>query len=200
MNYTYHTAMTARVIAATVRQEETKASTLVCYQCKCEGRLCYVVKLKHSMYKFIKKGRQITCPIHECTQTTSQWALRFHRTLVNLNLQELHGIVWDWFDVPENHHMHIDAAVFLGTRCIRFEIDGEAHFDSTKTQRDHNDVDKDAILRRFNVKMLRLHYMDADIWAQCILSFLNSECSSISYTPSYSECLEPHETKHVLSL
>jgi hypothetical protein len=160
--------------------------------------------LKKSMQKFMKAGKRIKCPVHENPNATSQWALRFYKLVECLKLQDdIHGVVWDWFDVPDNHHMHIDATLFAGDSCYRFEIDGETHFDSSGTQRSDADLRKDAILREYSVRLLRLHYRDADKWADYMQHFITwsqqgEVQNSVVYTGSYRDCLDSADAAHVL--
>lgn len=161
--------------------------------------------LKRSIEKLKNGGKRITCPVHESTKATSQWAQLFYRVVAALSVgRTVHGIVWDWFDVPENHHMHIDATVFAGAECFRFEIDGQNHFLSSETLRSEVDMQKDAVLRKYNIRLLRLHYRDAGMWSDYISQYIrntaNTVLATIAYSRSYLECLEEHEQQDVIHL
>ena len=196
--------MTRLVSTASVRNSGGKSVALWCYQCECQNELCYVVKLRKSMSKFKKTGKRITCPVHESPIATSQWAQKFYKLVASHKAHSIQGIVWDWYDVPGNHHMHIDATVFAGDSCFRFEIDGETHFDSSGTQRSEIDIDKDAILRAHGVNLLRLHYRDVNEWPKYVQHFLSAggakSKGTVMYTGSYRQCLDCHEAVHVLDV
>ena len=137
---------------------------------------------------------------------TSKYALSFYSIVQGLDatLQDVHGIIWDWFDVPDsdcsNHKMHIDATVFLGSSCIRFEIDGETHFKDNLTSRLHTDEQKDDVLREAGVGMLRLHYMDTEQWPLYVKSALQHGVNTVQYTASYRQCLHPEEYQYIMSI
>jgi hypothetical protein len=194
--------MTQLVANASARYPDGQRSTLQCFNCGCEGGICFVVMKRKSVKKMQLEGRAIKCPIHQGT-TSSVYAHKFYATIRQLQC-EVQGIVWDWFDVPDdessNHKMHIDASVFCGAVCTRFEIDGETHFHSRGTSRDDNDERKDCILRQSGVGLLRLHYMDVDYWPQYIQNALNVNYQTVKYTKSYMECLHPADHECVVSL
>ena len=89
--------------------------------------------------------------------------------------------------------MHIDACVFVGTSCVRFEIDGEAHFTSLGTERDWRDVEKDSVFRLLGVGLVHLHWRDEQVWLEYIRHALCSHNTALVYTPTFKECLEAHE-------
>lgn len=199
-----HSDMTQRVRRLSARQPPGNTKSLQCYSCGCDGGMCYVVMKRKSVLRMQKQGRSIKCPIHQNHMHASTYALRFYAVVQELALNNVHGIVWDWFDVPDsgssNHKMHIDATVLHGETCMRFEIDGETHFSSDGTSRVAIDEEKDDVLRDAGVGILRLHYLDVDIWAQCVLCALQRQDSSVKYTPSYRHCLHPAEYKNILEL
>lgn len=197
-----HRDMSERVQRASVRQAPNKSCSLQCFSCGCKDDMCYVVLKKKSVYKMRKQGRGIKCPVHCNQRHTSTHALKFYAIIQELALEKMHGIVWDWFDVPDsdrsNHKMHIDATVFCGETCFRFEIDGEAHFSNSGTSRLPTDEEKDNVLRECGVGILRLHYLDVDTWAQSVLSVVERQHSTVEYTASYKYCLHPEEYKYIL--
>jgi hypothetical protein len=77
---------------------------------------------------------------------------------------------------------------------LRFEIDGQNHFLSSETLRSEVDMQQDTVLRKYNIRLLRLHYTDAEMWAdnisQYIRSTANTVLGTIAYSQSYQECLE----------
>jgi hypothetical protein len=151
---------------------------------------------KKSMQKSVAAlNSAVLCPVHQ-GRSSSKWATTFYDTLETLSANmQIHGVVWDWHDVPgaERHHMHIDACVFVGESCVRFEIDGEAHFMCQETCRDRRDIEKDAIFREQRVGLVHLHYRDVNLWEAFVKEALRTPRAKIQYSPSYSECLEEEE-------
>ena len=196
-------SMTKHVAKESARNPGEKCTTLQCFNCGCEEGLCFVVMKRKSVQKMQLEGRGIRCPIHQSSITTSTYARRFYACIRQVQCR-VQGIVWDWFDVPDdhksNHKMHIDASVFHGASCMRFEIDGETHFHSNGTERDGNDEIKDHILRAYGVGMLRLHYRDVEHWTQYIGFAINTKLQTVCYTSSYRECLHPADHKHIIDL
>jgi hypothetical protein len=151
---------------------------------------------KKSMQKNIAAlDSSVACPVHQ-GRSSSKWATRFYSIVESIATeQQVQGVVWDWHDVPGagNHHMHIDASVFVGTTCVRFEIDGEAHFSCLETARDWRDTKKDSLFSALGVGLVHLHWRDERQWEDYIRSSLTRPSTSLRYTPSYKDCLEPDE-------
>jgi hypothetical protein len=194
--------MTQSVQRASVRNPQAKSTALQCFSCGCEEGICFVVMKKKSVQKMKQQGRCIKCPIHHST-STSTYARRFYDAVRALDVQ-VRGIVWDWFDVPDdensNHKMHIDASVFCEASCIRFEIDGETHFHNSGTSRNNLDEQKDALLREHSVDMVRLHYMDAERWGEYVMIAVTKTHGTVRYTGSYRHCLHPSDYKYIIWL
>lgn len=195
--------MTQRVVAASARHAGKHNISLQCFACGCPEGLCFVVLKRKSVQKMKQQGRCIRCPIHHSKTSSSSYTRKFYSIIHSLDC-DVHGIVWDWFDVPEyqsnSHMMHIDATVFCGEACIRFEIDGETHFHHNNAIRDSNDECKDSILREHGVGMLRLHYMDVERWRRYVVSAVESRYTDVHYTASYQGCLDPEEQDNVVVL
>lgn len=198
-----HDTMTQRVARASARNPQDKSISLQCFNCGCEGGICFVVLKRKSVQKMKQQGRCIKCPIHHSTTTSSTYAHRFYDIVRRLD-GEVHGVVWDWFDVPDdensNHKMHVDASVFYGTRCFRFEIDGETHFHSSGTSRDTLDEHKDDVLRECGVDMVRLHYKDVEQWSNYVRVAVTQVCHTVRYTDTYKDCLHPSEYEYIMEL
>lgn len=195
--------MTQRVRRASARYTQEKSSLLYCFSCGCEEGKCFIVLTKRSVQSRKKKGGTIKCPIHDGGTSSSTYAVRFYDMIKNIS-SKVHGIVWDWHDVPSDefssHRMHIDASVFCDTSCKRFEIDGETHFWHKCTVRDAIDEDKDYVLHCHRVGLLRLHYRDVEQWEQYVRTAMESQMQSVRYTKSYEECLHPAEHEHIMKL
>lgn len=188
--YNVDAAMTERASVASMCGD----STVQCFKCDCAAGLCYVALRSSSLTK--KKGARdsIKCPVHD--KPSSAYAQEFYTLLERRSKrQQMHGIIWDWYDVPQNHHMHIDATVFCGkaNKCSRFEIDGESHFIDNETARIDTDSEKDAHVTANGAGMLRLHYRDRDGWPTSISRALCKPPASVEYTSSYNGCLDDHE-------
>ena len=190
--------MSARLSTASLRNPGS--SELQCLRCDCNKRLCFVSMMQKSIQKSISAlNSSVVCPAHQ-GRSSSKWVINFYNTLETLAADmHIHGVVWDWHDVPGagNHRMHVDACVFVGTACVRFEIDGEVHFSSQGTARDWRDVAKDSIFRALAVGLVHLHWRDASIWESFIRTALQSESAAVEYTPSYHECLEADENARI---
>jgi hypothetical protein len=158
---------------------------------------------RKSVQKLQQEGRCIKCPTHHSNTTSSKYAHRFYEIIQGLN-HNVHAIVWDWFDVPDegksNHKMHIDASVFCGSACTRFEIDGETHFLDNNTRRHPLDEYKDYIMGQCGVCMVRLHYMDVESWEDYVSVAVETQVQTVRYTASYMECLDPEEYVHIIKL
>lgn len=202
----YHSEMSQRVARSSARYPQGKATQLQCFRCECAEGLCFVVMKKKSVQKMYKAGRCITCPVHQNTRHTSTYALKFYAIIQGLHSRthKVHGVVWDWFDVPanqnSNHKMHIDATVFYNDTCMRFEIDGETHFPINGTSRLHTDEEKDDVLRECGVGMLRLHYWDVEVWSRYVQAALRTPHRRVRYTAGYKHCLHPADEQYILEL
>lgn len=186
--YSVDAYMTSRVTAASLCED----STLQCLACDCKAGLCYVVLKKKSLGKKRRNGDSIKCPVHD--RHASEHVQQFYKVVETMAKKKgVHGIVWDWCDVPQDHHMHVDATVFCEGKHCRFEIDGENHFVDNETARICTDAAKDAYLAGCGAGMLRLHYRDKDEWSTHISSALENPACTVVYTPAYIECLEEHE-------
>jgi hypothetical protein len=187
--------MTTYVAKASLRNPQ--GSTLQCLKCDCSSNLCYVVMKKKSIQKSASSlASTVVCPVHD-GRSASKWARTFCTNVETIAAStRIDGIVWDWHDVPGcgNHHMHIDACVFSGAHCARFEIDGEAHFQVKETTRNWRDTMKDDLFRDLGVGLLHLHWRDVGDWEQFIMGALTCHSTAVSYTPSYRGCLEVHES------
>ena len=199
-------SMTQRVARASARIPAGSISSLQCFACGCTDGMCYVAMKRKSVQKMSREGRCIKCPVHQDPRHSSTYALKFHTIIQRLSLTKhsVHGIVWDWFDVPDsdasNHKMHIDATVFYSDTCMRFEVDGETHFSDNCTSRLLTDERKDDVLCACGVGMLRLHYMDCEQWERYILHAVNSGYTAVRYTASYRHCLHPEEYQHIVDI
>lgn len=188
--------MSAKLATASLRNPGS--TVLQCLSCDCENSDCFVSMKKKSMQKAVSAlNSTVLCPVHQ-GRSSSKWARQFYSTLKRVAASaqlQVHGVVWDWHDVPGagNHHMHIDACVFVGSHCARFEIDGEAHFLCQETARDRRDTRKDNIFRGLGVGLMHLHWRDEILWEDFIRSSLQRPSTGLQYTPSYQECLEPDE-------
>jgi hypothetical protein len=195
--------MTEQVLRASARLAERERNSLQCFNCGCEGGICFVAMRRKSFQKMTKHGRCIKCPVHQNTTTSSTHARTFYAIVRRLD-DNVQGIVWDWFDVPRdnnsNHRMHIDASVFCRDSCTRFEIDGETHFQSNGTSRDRLDEYKDIVLRENKVGMVRLHYMDVDRWNEYVVYAVKRAINTVLYTKSYMDCLHPADHGYVIGL
>lgn len=186
--YSIDAHMTSRVAAVSLCED----STIQCLTCHCEAGLCYIALKKKSLAKKRKSGNRIKCPVHG--QQASQHVLAFFEMVQTIaSKSAVDGIVWDWCDIPQDHHMHVDATVFTARGHSRFEIDGENHFMDGNTARLATDIAKDAHLRECGAGMLRLHYRDKDVWSAHISRALGKPQQYVAYTPAYIECLEEHE-------
>lgn len=184
--------MTSRARDASLCQD----STLKCLQCGCTKGLCYVVLKKRSLFKKQKNGDRIRCPVHD--NRTSYYTACFYDELMSVaDSLNVCGVVWDWVDLPQDHHMHIDATVFTNTSHYRFEIDGEQHFSDGETARKHLDETKDEYLNECGAGVFRLHYRDKDSWGLHICAALKEPRQLVQYSSSYKSCLEgEHIEKH----
>lgn len=202
----FDSCMTQRVRAASARYSQdyhNRSSSLLCFSCGCKDGLCFLALTKGSVLRMKQDGRCIKCPMHAGSTSSSKYVASLYDIIRNLN-SSVHGVVWDWHDVPadeySSHRMHIDASMFYGKSCTRFEVDGETHFKDNGTCRDDKDEAKDYVLRKHRVGMLRLHYNDVDKWREYVLCAMQNDNQTVRYTESYTQCLHPDEHQYVIML
>ena len=186
--------MSKRLCAASLRNPGRR--DLKCLRCECDSPLCHVAFLGRSISKRTTSQRgTVACPVHS-NVSGSKWALKFHDLIGKLSLPpqnlSVHGIVWDWHDLPGagNHHRHLDACVFVGKHCYRFEVDGEDHFRDNNSSRLVQDTIKDDILTSIGVALVRLHWRDEGSWERHVLCALLGKCTNggaVTYTYSYKD-------------
>jgi hypothetical protein len=192
--YAIDTDMTSRANAASLCAQ----STVQCLRCDCAARLCFVALKKKSLNKKKQHAEGIKCPVHD--KQSSEHVQEFFSLIQVLSQGvKIRGIVWDWCDVPQDHHMHVDATVFCESTHTRFEIDGENHFFDCATARIDTDALKDEYIRACGAGMVRLHFFETSTVGQlrdCIESALGTPPASVEYTNSYTECLDEHEKEN----
>lgn len=167
------------------------------FACTCSSGYCFKVMKVKSVQRSLQRKEEYPfgCPAHEAKDAK-------HSTLVTHFADIVHRddgaakIIWDWQCVPENGHMSIDASVFRGDRgWARFEVDGRVHFRRGQHMRTDTDIEKDRLLNKHELGMLRLHHADAELWHMYVTKHLSTAATRVSYTSSYRACLqgEPQE-------
>lgn len=168
------------------------SAEVLCFKCKCSESLCFVALKKKSLPHKKRKGGANKCPVQD--QEASQHVKDFFVEVMKLSCRvQVRGIVWDWKDIPNDHHMHVDAAVFCDRGTSRFDIDGENHFLNGGTTRIDTDIAKDSHVRASGAGMLRLHHRDKDSWCKSIEGALRTPPECMQYTASDVECLDEWE-------
>jgi hypothetical protein len=143
------------------------------------------------------------CRVHVGSTSSSVYALRFYDIIRNLESTRAWycmGLACFPHDKYNTHRMHIDASVFCGTTCTRFEIDEEIRCKHSGTTRSDIDKYKDFVLCKHRVGMVRLHYIDVDKWPGYAHHALHNVDKRLTCTGSYTQCLHPDEHCYVIKL
>lgn len=109
------------------------------------------------------------------------------RILVKKGLDSL--VVWDWKDVPGAQSMHFDVCILTCESQIRLEVDGSSHFWAGLHTRKDEDIMKDSILNAVSVGLLRMHFLDVELWEWYIDWVVHAKLVCVAYTHSYHLCL-----------
>lgn len=154
------------------------------FKCSCGSGQCFKAMKVQSVLR--AKTVEIPCPGHGAAATSSSLTEAFANVIFTA---DRHAVtVWDLHCVQTMPLMSIDACVLSGGRWHCFEIDGPIHFVSSGTSRREQDALKDDVMNASRMKLLRLHFKDAEEWPQYVQQFLQSKAECVQYTRAYKEC------------